>query len=159
VRQLQGAALRPCCAQQPVLSSLCSAACAQQPVRSSEGCPGWQVLGINLQPLLAVGGVGSLVVGLSAQTLLSNAVCGISLVRASTCLRLPLCLVPLLALLPLPLLLLSLLLLLLPLLLLLLRPETGQGFFGRVVACACRRFLPARWGSNWPWCLQGFTCF
>ena len=38
------------------------------------------VVGINVQPLLTVGGVGTVVVGLSAQSVLANLVCGISLV-------------------------------------------------------------------------------
>lgn len=38
------------------------------------------ILGINVKPLLTVGGVGTVVVGLSAQSVLANLVCGISLV-------------------------------------------------------------------------------
>ena len=41
------------------------------------------VLGINVKPLLTVGGVGTVVVGLSAQSVLANLVCGISLVSSA----------------------------------------------------------------------------
>ena len=40
-----------------------------------------QVLGINIQPLLTVGGVSGIVVGLSAQSVMSNMISGINLVR------------------------------------------------------------------------------
>lgn len=39
-----------------------------------------QMLGINIQPLLAVGGASSIIIGLATQTLLSNAVTGMSIV-------------------------------------------------------------------------------
>ena len=38
------------------------------------------VLGINVQPLLTVGGVSTVVVGLSAQSVLANLISGINLV-------------------------------------------------------------------------------
>lgn len=38
-----------------------------------------QTLGINIQPLLAVGGASSLIIGLAMQTLLTNAVMGVSI--------------------------------------------------------------------------------
>ena len=38
------------------------------------------VLGINIQPLLTVGGVSGVVVGLSAQSVMSNMISGINLV-------------------------------------------------------------------------------
>lgn len=38
-----------------------------------------QTLGINIQPLLAVGGASSLIIGLATQTLLTNAVMGVSI--------------------------------------------------------------------------------
>ncbi len=41
-----------------------------------------QVLGINIQPLLTVGGVSGIVVGLSAQSVMSNMISGINLVSA-----------------------------------------------------------------------------
>ena len=40
------------------------------------------VLGINLTPLLTVGGISGIVVGLSAQALLGNMISGLNLVRA-----------------------------------------------------------------------------
>ena len=40
-----------------------------------------QVLGINVQPLLTVGGVSGLIVGLSAQSVMANMISGINLVR------------------------------------------------------------------------------
>ena len=43
------------------------------------------ILGINVRPLLTVGGVSTVVVGLSAQSVLANLISGISLVSASTC--------------------------------------------------------------------------
>jgi hypothetical protein len=39
------------------------------------------VLGINLAPLLTVGGISGIVVGLSAQALLGNMISGLNLVR------------------------------------------------------------------------------
>lgn len=39
------------------------------------------VLGINLTPLLTVGGISGIVVGLSAQALLGNMISGLNLVR------------------------------------------------------------------------------
>lgn len=39
------------------------------------------VLGVNVQPLLAVGGVGGIVLGWSAQSIFGNALSGITLVR------------------------------------------------------------------------------
>ena len=44
------------------------------------------ILGINVQPLLTVGGVSTVLVGLSAQSVLANLISGINLVSAS-----PLC--------------------------------------------------------------------
>lgn len=41
------------------------------------------ILGLNVKPLLTVGGVGTVLVGLSAQSVLANLVCGISLVSCS----------------------------------------------------------------------------
>lgn len=38
-----------------------------------------QTVGINIQPLLAVGGASSLIIGLATQTLLTNAVMGVSI--------------------------------------------------------------------------------
>lgn len=38
------------------------------------------VVGLNLQPLLTVGGVSGIIVGLSAQTIMSNMLSGINLV-------------------------------------------------------------------------------
>lgn len=38
-----------------------------------------QTLGINIQPLLAIGGASSLLIGLATQTLLTNAVMGVSI--------------------------------------------------------------------------------
>lgn len=38
------------------------------------------VLGVNVQPLLAVGGVGGIVLGWSAQSIFGNALSGITLV-------------------------------------------------------------------------------
>ena len=43
-----------------------------------------QVLGINIQPLLTVGGVSGIVVGLSAQSVMSNMISGINLVRVAS---------------------------------------------------------------------------
>ena len=40
------------------------------------------VLGINIAPLLTVGGVSGIIVGLSAQSVMSNMISGINLVRA-----------------------------------------------------------------------------
>ena len=40
------------------------------------------VLGINLTPLLTVGGISGIVVGLSAQALLGNMISGLNLVRS-----------------------------------------------------------------------------
>ena len=42
-----------------------------------------QVLGINIQPLLTVGGVSGIVVGLSAQSVMSNMISGINLVSTA----------------------------------------------------------------------------
>ena len=39
------------------------------------------VLGINIQPLLTVGGVSGVVVGLSAQSVVTNMISGVNLVR------------------------------------------------------------------------------
>lgn len=44
-----------------------------------------QVLGINIQPLLTVGGVSGIVVGLSAQSVMSNMISGINLVSVCVC--------------------------------------------------------------------------
>ena len=41
------------------------------------------VLGLNIAPLLTVGGVSGVIVGLSAQSVMSNMISGINLVRAS----------------------------------------------------------------------------
>ena len=40
------------------------------------------ILGVNVQPLLAVGGVGGIAVGFGAQEVTSNALSGLNLVRA-----------------------------------------------------------------------------
>ena len=40
------------------------------------------VLGINIQPLLTVGGVSGVVVGLSAQSVVTNMISGVNLVSA-----------------------------------------------------------------------------
>lgn len=42
------------------------------------------VLGVNVQPLLAVGGVGGIVLGWSAQSIFGNALSGITLVRVES---------------------------------------------------------------------------
>ena len=42
------------------------------------------VLGVNIQPLLTVGGVGGLAVGFGAQAVTSNAISGINLVRSGS---------------------------------------------------------------------------
>ena len=42
---------------------------------------GLHVLGINIQPLLAVGGISGIAIGLGAQTVTANAISGINLVR------------------------------------------------------------------------------
>ena len=42
------------------------------------------VLGINIAPLLTVGGVSGIIVGLSAQSVMSNMISGVNLVRAPT---------------------------------------------------------------------------
>ena len=44
------------------------------------------VLGINIQPLLTVGGVSGVVVGLSAQSVVTNLISGVNLVSLSTAL-------------------------------------------------------------------------
>lgn len=41
------------------------------------------VLGINIQPLLTVGGVSGVIVGLSAQSVVSNMISGVNLVHPS----------------------------------------------------------------------------
>ncbi len=41
------------------------------------------VLGLNIQPLLTVGGVGGLAIGFGAQAVTSNAISGLNLVRIS----------------------------------------------------------------------------
>lgn len=46
------------------------------------GCA--QVLGLNVAPLVAVGGAGSLIIGLATQQLLTNAVMGMSLVGGAS---------------------------------------------------------------------------
>lgn len=43
------------------------------------------VMGINIQPLLTVGGVSGVVVGLSAQSVVSNMISGVNLVGPSAC--------------------------------------------------------------------------
>ena len=43
------------------------------------------VMGINIQPLLTVGGVSGVVVGLSAQSVVSNMISGVNLVGSSAC--------------------------------------------------------------------------
>lgn len=45
------------------------------------GLTGMHVLGLNIQPLLAVGGISGLAIGLGAQTVTANAIAGINLVR------------------------------------------------------------------------------
>lgn len=42
------------------------------------------VLGINIQPLLTVGGVSGVIVGLSAQSVVSNMISGVNLVSHLT---------------------------------------------------------------------------
>jgi hypothetical protein len=42
------------------------------------------VLGINIAPLLTVGGVSGIIVGLSAQSVMSNMISGVNLVRSPT---------------------------------------------------------------------------
>lgn len=42
------------------------------------------VLGINIQPLLTVGGVSGVVVGLSAQSVVTNMISGVNLVSVCT---------------------------------------------------------------------------
>ena len=49
------------------------------------------VMGINIQPLLTVGGVSGVVVGLSAQSVVSNMISGVNLVGPSPCEDLLLC--------------------------------------------------------------------
>lgn len=44
------------------------------------GLTALHVLGINIQPLLAVGGISGLAIGLGAQTVTANAISGINLV-------------------------------------------------------------------------------
>lgn len=39
-----------------------------------------RVLGVNIQPLLAVGGASGLIIGLATQQLLTNAMMGLSIV-------------------------------------------------------------------------------
>ena len=39
-----------------------------------------QFLGLNIRPLLAIGGAGGIIIGLATQTLLSNAVMGVNIV-------------------------------------------------------------------------------
>ena len=43
------------------------------------------ILGINVQPLLTVGGVSTVLVGLSAQSVLANLISGINLVSQNPC--------------------------------------------------------------------------
>lgn len=51
---------------------------------------GLHVLGINIQPLLTVGGVSGVVVGLSAQSVVSNMISGVNLVsQSASCQLLP----------------------------------------------------------------------
>lgn len=40
------------------------------------------VVGVNIQPLLTVGGVSGIIVGLSAQSVMTNLISGINLVRS-----------------------------------------------------------------------------
>ena len=49
------------------------------------GLTSLHVLGINIQPLLAVGGISGLAIGLGAQTVTANAIAGINLVSPLTC--------------------------------------------------------------------------
>lgn len=49
------------------------------------GLTSLHVLGINIQPLLAVGGISGLAIGLGAQTVTANAIAGINLVNPLTC--------------------------------------------------------------------------
>ena len=44
-----------------------------------------QVMGINVQPLLAVGGVSGIAIGFGAQSVSANAITGINLVSAVVC--------------------------------------------------------------------------
>ena len=50
---------------------------------ASGGLMAAHVLGINIAPLLTVGGVSGIIVGLSAQSVMSNMISGVNLVRAS----------------------------------------------------------------------------
>lgn len=46
---------------------------------------GLQILGINVQPLLAVGGVSGIAIGFGAQSVSANAITGINLVCLQPC--------------------------------------------------------------------------
>jgi len=48
---------------------------------ASGGLMAAHVLGINIAPLLTVGGVSGIIVGLSAQSVMSNMISGVNLVR------------------------------------------------------------------------------
>lgn len=45
------------------------------------GLTAMHVVGLNIQPLLAVGGVSGIAIGLGAQTVTANALSGVNLVR------------------------------------------------------------------------------
>ena len=47
------------------------------------------VVGVNIQPLLTVGGVSGVIVGLSAQSVMANMISGINLVRLSYSMNAP----------------------------------------------------------------------
>jgi len=73
---------------QPCLSAVCSLCCLfvwtvcsilSWAIAVMAGLFAVQTLGINIQPLLAVGGASSLIIGLATQTLLTNAVMGVSI--------------------------------------------------------------------------------
>ena len=46
---------------------------------------GLHVCGINIQPLLAVGGVSGIAIGFGAQTVTANAIAGVNLVNSFPC--------------------------------------------------------------------------
>lgn len=52
------------------------------------------VLGINVAPLLTVGGVSGIMVGLSAQSVMANMIAGINLVSKSSCRSMASCALP-----------------------------------------------------------------
>lgn len=66
--------LTPCCIHAAIACSILSWAIAVM-----AGLFAVHTLGINIKPLLAVGGASSLIIGLATQTLLTNAVMGVSI--------------------------------------------------------------------------------